>query len=145
MTNSSAPIDARLSNRADALAHLDVVVDRIAGQYNLQRDVLIDLRIALDEVVSNILKYGYADDAAHDIAIHCEIRDGELETTIEDDGCAFDPLRAPRPDLTAPLAARKVGGLGVHFLKELMNSVTYERVDGRNRLTLRQKLDGGAA
>ena len=144
MTNRTAPIDARLSNRTDAMANLGVVLDRIAGQYNLPRDVLIDLRIALDEVVSNILKYAYADDAPHDIAIHCEIRDGHLETTIEDDGRAFDPLRAPRPDLTVPLAARKVGGLGVLFVKELMNSVSYERVKGRNRLTLRQRLEGEA-
>ena len=139
-----APIDATLSNRAEPMARLEAVLDRVAEQYRLPRGVVTDLRIALDEVVSNILKYAYADDGGHDISIHCEIRDGQLETTVEDDGEAFDPLEAPRPDLDVPMASRKVGGLGIHFVKELMNEVTYERIGGRNRLTLRQDLPGGA-
>jgi len=139
-----APIDATLSNRAHPMERLEAVLDRVAEHYRLPRDVMTDLRIALDEVVSNILKYAYADNAGHDISIHCEIRDGRLETTVEDDGAAFDPLEAPSPNLDVPIASRKVGGLGIHFLKELMNDVTYERIGDRNRLTLRQDLPGGA-
>ncbi|MGE5615377.1 MAG: ATP-binding protein [Bacillota bacterium] len=141
---SPAPIDATLSSRAEPMARLEAVIDRAAEEYGLPYDLVTNLRIAMDEVVSNILKYAYSDDAGHDIAIRCEIRDGRLETTVEDDGCAFDPLEAPAPQLDVPLDQRKVGGLGIHMVKELMDGVSYERIGGRNRLTLKQDLPGGA-
>ena len=140
VTDPVKPIDGAFSSGEDAMSSLSTLLDRLANAYRLPPQVMTDLRIALDEVVSNIVKYGYADNAHHDITIHWEIRSGRLETRIEDDGIAFDPLRAPEPDLAAPLATRRAGGLGVHFVKKLMNSVTYERVDGRNRLTLKQDL-----
>lgn len=122
------------------MSRVGQVIDQAALEYGLSNDVQTDLRIALDEVVTNILKYAYADDGAHEFTIRCELRDGSLETTIEDDGVAFDPLRVPAPDLNAPIETRKVGGLGVHFVKNLMSAVRYERSQGRNRLTLSQRL-----
>ena len=135
------PIHAAFSNRDDdVMKRLSQLLDRVGRAFHLAPDVLTDLRIVLDEVVTNIVKYAYADDARHEFSIRCEIREGRLETTIEDDGIAFNPLVAPAPDLGAPIATRRVGGLGVHFMKTLMNSVSYERVDGHNRLTLTQHL-----
>jgi len=122
------------------MSHVEQVIDRAASEYGLSNAVQTDLRIALDEVVTNILKYAYADDGVHELTIRCELRDGSLETTIEDDGVAFDPLLVPAPDLRAPIETRKVGGLGVHFVKNLMSAVRYERTQGRNRLTLSQRL-----
>ena len=136
---------AAISNRGDAMACVEQVVDRVAREYRLSNDVQTDLRIALDEVVTNILKYAYADERAHEFTIRCELREGALETTIEDDGLAFDPLLAPAPDLSAPVATRHVGGLGVHFVKNLMSAVRYERIQGRNRLTLSQRIDAGGS
>jgi serine/threonine-protein kinase RsbW len=59
---------------------------------------------------------------------------------IEDDGAPFDPLTVPQPDLAAPLATRKIGGLGVHLARGLMNEVVYVRVANHNRLILRKSL-----
>jgi anti-sigma regulatory factor (Ser/Thr protein kinase) len=136
------PIDTTLANRREALARVSRVLDQLGSQYGLQREMLTDLRVALDEILSNIIDYAYADNAQHDITIHFEVRDGRLETVVEDDGIAFDPLSAPRPVLDSPLASRRVGGLGVHFVRNLMDEVKYERVGGRNRLTLHQNLGG---
>jgi serine/threonine-protein kinase RsbW len=133
-----APIAATLSSRDDAMSRVLQLVERVGTEYALPGEVLTNLRIALDEIVTNIAKYAYRDDAAHDITIHFEMRGSRLATTVEDDGVAFDPLRAQQPDLAAPLASREVGGLGVHFVRNLMSSVAYERVGGRNRLTLEQ-------
>ena len=135
------PIDATLTTRGDAMLRLSRLIDRVGKEYALPSEVVTNLRIALDEVVTNIVKYAYRDGASHDITVHCEIRDGRLETTVEDDGVAYDPLLAPRPDVAAPLATREVGGLGVHFVRNLMSDVAYERVGGRNRLTLKQEID----
>jgi serine/threonine-protein kinase RsbW len=133
-------VDATFSNRTDALAGVSRLLDSMDADARLPREVLTDLRIVLDEVVTNIIKYAYRDQASHDIRVRCEIHKGFLETTVEDDGIAFNPLHAPEPDVTSPLASRRVGGLGVHFVKNLVNSVSYERRDGRNFLRLRQKL-----
>ena len=138
MTNP--PIKATFSNPANALAGTARLLDKVGKEYRLAPEVLTDLRIAMDEVVTNILKYAWRDENSHDITIECQVRDGHLQTTIEDDGIAFDPLLAPKPDLKASMATREVGGLGIHFLKHLMRDVAYERIGGRNRLTLTQDL-----
>ena len=123
------------------MPRLSRLVDRIGVAYDVPLDTLTNLRIALDEIVTNIVKYAYTDGARHEIRVHCEVREGRLETTVEDDGPAFNPLILPPPDVTSPLESRPVGGLGVHFVKELMSSVDYERVNGRNRLKLGQVLE----
>ena len=97
--------------------------------------------VALDEVLSNIVKYGLAGgDAQRQIDLELSLEGGVLELTVEDDTVAFDPLSAPEPDLTLPLEERPVGGLGITILKGLMDSVEYGRHQGRNRLVLRKRV-----
>jgi serine/threonine-protein kinase RsbW len=62
---------------------------------------------------------------------------------VFDDGIAFDPLKVPPPDLTADLGSRPIGGLGVHFVKTLMDEVAYRRDGNRNVLTMRKRFAGG--
>jgi anti-sigma regulatory factor (Ser/Thr protein kinase) len=133
-------IDTTVLNRRDELARVASVLDRIGADHHVAPSVLADVRIALDEVMTNIIKYGYADDAEHSIRLRFRVVDDVLETVIEDDGIAYNPLTSPAPDVTAPLHARRVGGLGVHFVKNLMNEVEYKRIGGRNRLVLKKKL-----
>jgi anti-sigma regulatory factor (Ser/Thr protein kinase) len=66
----------------------------------------------------------------------------ELNVTIADTGAPFNPLNAPPPDLTSNLVDRPIGGLGIHLVRSLMNSVEYEREGGENRLRLRKDLTG---
>ena len=116
------------------------LVDRVGEEYQVPDETLTDLRIALDEVVTNIIKYAYRDDGPHEIRIRCALQGGTLQTTVEDDGIAFDPLLAPAPDLGTPVATRQVGGLGVHFLRSLMSDLSYRRQGNRNCLTLKQEI-----
>ena len=116
-------------------------VDRAGDAYRLPSAVLTDLRIALDEIVTNIASYAYPDRVGDEFSIRFELRNGRLHTVVEDAGVEFDPLRAPVPDVSLGLEDRPIGGLGVHFVKKLMSAVRYERVAGRNRLTLEQDLN----
>ena len=136
----AAPIQAAFANCGDAMDLVLEMVDKVAEAYGLPDEVLTNLRIALDEVVTNIMNYAYVDGGRHEFTIRCELRGEALETVIEDDGVAYDPLSTPVPDLTVSFDQRKVGGLGVHFVKNLMSAVTYERIGNRNRLTLKQEL-----
>ncbi len=101
-----------------------------------------DLEIVLDEILSNIVRHGLRDGREHEIRIALAVEADTVIVTVEDDGPAFNPLTFPPPDLDAPLDTRAVGGLGIHLVRRLMDTVRYERVEGRNRLVLRKRRPG---
>ena len=89
--------------------------------------------------MTNAINYGYDDDARHEIKITGREQNDALVVTLTDDGRAFNPFAdAPQPDLSADVAARKVGGLGVHLVRELIDEVAYQRRDAMNIVTLVQ-------
>ena len=96
--------------------------------------------VALEEVFINIATHGAPAGRPAQVAVSLQ-RDGEdLTLMIEDDGPAFDPLTLPAPNVHARLDERRIGGLGVHLVRQLMDTVSYERDGGRNRLRLRKRL-----
>jgi len=90
---------------------------------------------ALDEVVSNVVRHGHSDrPGTIDVAFG---GDGTIVLVgVADSGPPFDPLSMPPPDTSAPLDARKAGGLGIALVRALADDVRYERRDGRNRLSM---------
>jgi anti-sigma regulatory factor (Ser/Thr protein kinase) len=123
------------------LSELDRVSQRLkefAAHQHLDPQVLGDLDLALEEVLANIISYGYADDREHQITVSLEARTGEIRVHVEDDGRPFDPLEAPEPDTTRPLDERPVGGLGIHLVRQLMDGLEYRRQGDRNHLTMRK-------
>ena len=134
-------LQAAMKNDMQSIARArDLVVD-LARIHNMSADVVSHMSIALDEALSNIVKYGYVDDRVHEIRLSLDVSDGMLIAQIEDDGVPFDPLSAPQPKLDVPFEQRGPGGLGVHFIRTLMSDVSYARVAGQNRLTLKKRLD----
>lgn len=105
---------------------------------------VLNVNLSLDELITNVVSYGYEDSGEHEIRVTLTEQDGMLEVVLEDDGVAFNPLsEAPEPDLNASVEERRIGGLGVHFVKSLMDEVSYERRSGCNRLTLVQRSPRG--
>ena len=96
------------------------------------------MNVSLDEIVNNIISYGYGDAGHHEIVVRVALRHGNVEAIVEDDGRPFDPLAAPAPDLTSK--ERDPGGVGLHFVRNLMDEMTYTRSDGINRLRLVKRL-----
>jgi serine/threonine-protein kinase RsbW len=101
------------------------------------------VQVALDEVLSNTVRSGFTADRTGHIDVRFEVVDGVLDILVVDDGIAFDPLARAEPDTRAPLEARPVGGLGIHLVRQLMDSLEYERRDGENRLRLRKRIMKG--
>ena len=100
---------------------------------------VMNLDLSLDELITNTINYSYQDTGEHEIRITLTEADGSLVVVLEDDGVEFDPFTdAPDPDLDSDVEERPIGGLGVYFVKTLMDEVAYERFDGRNRITLIQ-------
>jgi sigma-B regulation protein RsbU (phosphoserine phosphatase) len=129
-------LERRLASRRADLPRVGELVDELAVAHRLPPAALVDLRIALDEVVANIVEHG----RAREIRLRLGVHDGLLEAIVEDDGTPFDPRTAPPPDLDRPLAERRVGGLGLHFVRNLIAEVDYSSRPGVNRLVLRQPL-----
>jgi serine/threonine-protein kinase RsbW len=133
-------IEVRILNRWDDMPVATSMLNRFGADNGLAPSVLHNLNVVLDEALNNIIAYGYDEGAHGDIMVRLEYRDDRIELVIEDRGRMFDPRQVPSPDLDAPLRARKVGGLGVHFMRSLMDDITYTRVGDKNRLMLTKKL-----
>lgn len=101
---------------------------------------IFQLQLAADEVASNIILHGYAHKTG---PIHLTIwkENDKIILMIEDRGEPFNPLTAGKPDLNSPLEERSPGGLGIHFLKKLTDTVHYEFKNGKNRLTVAKALN----
>ena len=139
-SNTPDLFEIAIINDPRELARVSALADRLASINQLSPDLLADLHIALDETLTNIMKYAYADEGIHEIRVRLSIDDGILEVKIEDDGVPFDPLAQPEPELSVSLRERRVGGLGIHFIRKLMSEVAYARVMGGNRLIMRRRL-----
>ena len=88
--------------------------------------------LVIEELVTNTIKYGYDDAAAHEIDLHIGFDEGRLVIEVRDDGHAFNPLEQAAPDTTLPAEQRDIGGLGIHLVRQMTDSVIYERCDGCN-------------
>jgi serine/threonine-protein kinase RsbW len=138
-------VERRIANRWEEMPGIVEMVEQFGAEHACPGPVINDVNVALDEVLSNIISYGYEDGVQSEILVRLDYRPGEVLVEIEDAGKPFDPLKAPVPDLALPLDERPVGGLGIHFIKSLMDEVAYAHVDGKNRLRLRKKLPGTAS
>jgi len=130
-------------NQLPEIARAAQLVEDFGTANGLPADVVFKLNLALDEVVTNIISYGYDDQNEHQIEITLTLDGGEVVVHVKDDGRAYNPLEAPRPDLEADIDARPIGGLGVHIVRTLMDGLEYRREGGRNVLIMRKRTSGG--
>jgi serine/threonine-protein kinase RsbW len=112
------------------------------SEFKLPPTESLAFELALEEVFMNVVMHGSRADRAPGVKVSMALVDGGVTLTVEDDGPAFDPLSLPAPDLTASLEARRVGGLGVFLVRQVMDSVRYERRDTTNRLQMTKKMGG---
>ena len=121
------------------LAELSRLLDEVEA-YCAARDVPHEttrgLTVALDELITNTVTYGYPDSKDREIQLHLEIADNTVRAEVIDDGTAFNPLEHPAPDVSLSADERPIGGLGIHLVRSLMDEVAYERRDGRNHVRL---------
>lgn len=139
------PIEETIPAAPSGLRRAHKMVGELQRTRNLSREVVFALNVVLDELISNIIKYAYSDEACHAIRLKLSANADFVEIQIEDDGKPFNPLKAPAPDLTSSLSGRPVGGLGVHFVRSLMDAMEYARLGPLNRLTLRKRLHASKA
>ncbi|WP_439814130.1 ATP-binding protein [Zavarzinia sp. CC-PAN008] len=136
-------MEARVEYRLREPAEIPALAPRIE-QYLEARDVPADavyqVNLVLDEWLTNVLNYGAG---RGDVHVLLSLADDQIEVQVTDSGVPFDPLDAPPADTDSSLDDRKIGGLGLHFMREMMDTVAYRRDGDHNVLTLRRSLRPG--
>ncbi len=130
-----------LVNDMDAIPQLNVFVDEIAEELEFDMSTTMKLNLALEEAVANIINYAYPKGTRGEVKIDALSNDVRLKFVITDEGVPFDPTTRKEIDTTLPIEERPIGGLGILLVRNLMDSINYERVNGKNVLTLRKKLN----
>ena len=138
----TTPLELVLLNRSSEIARFQDQLEALAAQLNLPPTPFHEVQLAVEELLSNIIKHGFDDRGEHQIRVRVIAAASEFRIEVEDDGRPFDPLKHPAPDLLQPLDARPVGGLGIHMMRKSMDRLEYRREDGKNILVMTKQIKG---
>lgn len=126
----------------DEINRMRAELEAFAERQALPEDALFRLTLVLDELLTNAMDYAFAGIARPEIRLRIEVENNRLMACLRDNGRPFDPFReAPDPDLDAPLEQRRIGGLGLHFVRSMMARADYRREGEWNVVELKMRLD----
>ncbi len=132
-------LNLTIANDLPELARVAETVEDFCASHDVPAKAVFQINLAVDELLTNTISYGYPNGGRHDITLDLSLHGAEIVIDLIDDALAFNPLDAPPPDLDSPLEDRRIGGLGVHLVKTIMDEVSYRREGDRNHLTLRKR------
>jgi serine/threonine-protein kinase RsbW len=141
---SSDSLAISLPNELSAVSRAAEKLKVFCRDQGIPEPIAHKFGLALDEALTNIVSHAFPDGGRHSIEVRIARRDDHLMAIVSDDGEAFDPLAHPAPDVRAPVEHRKVGGLGIHLLRTLMDTAEYRRIGGRNELTFGIRVSSAA-
>jgi anti-sigma regulatory factor (Ser/Thr protein kinase) len=127
-----------LKNDLSELETLCQHLNKFGHVSGLSEACITDINICLDELFTNIVSYGFTDDLEHMIRFTINVDNNVLTLTIEDEGIAFNPLEKKDPEIPADLIDVRIGGLGIHIVRKLMDDIRYKRERGKNKLTMKK-------
>ena len=130
-----------LPNDTQEVPRLAAFVDEVCEAVDFNATVTMQMNLAIEEAVVNVMNYAYPPGTRGDITIEAQANDVRLKFTIIDNGTPCDPTLTADVDTTLSAEERPIGGLGIHLVRQMMDSINYERVDGRNVLTLRKNIN----
>lgn len=129
-----------LANDIAEISRLAQFVDEVGEEFSLTPDVIFNLNLVLEEAVANVINYAYPKEEHESIYLSAKLQEGSIVFVLTDTGKEFDPTMAPEADITLSAEDRPIGGLGIFLIRQIMNEVKYERIEGKNVLTLGKKL-----
>ena len=129
-----------LHNDVSQISRLPAFMDKVARMANLEPSLKFRLNLALEEAVSNVIQYAYPKDTDGQVDIDASLDGKDLSFTVSDRGKPFDPTSLAEVDINVDIKERKVGGLGIHIVRKIMDTVRYEREGDRNILTMTKNI-----
>ena len=138
--NSTLSETLVLKNDIHEIQRFSTFIKDVTARLNIVQPLAGQLRLAVEEAVVNVMEYAYPIGTEGEVSIHAESDGQVLRVTITDTGVAFDPTTKEEADTSLPAEDRQIGGLGILLVRELMDSINYERINAKNVLTLTKKL-----
>ena len=129
-----------LPNDIEKVPVLAEFVDEVCEIVGFDMSTTMGINLALEEAVVNVMSYAYQPGTTGNVNIEAMANEHRLKFIISDWGTPFDPTAEKEVDTTLSAEERPIGGLGIHLVRQIMDSINYERIDGMNVLTLRKKL-----
>lgn len=133
-------VNLTFKNDLEDLKRLHRAVHQFAKSVVLPDKAVFEVDLALDELFTNIVNCAFRDAETHQIAVDFIFENNELMIRIKDDGVPFNPDTVKKPDTVCPLEQRKIGGLGLHLVKKLMDEMQYRREEKHNIIILKKKI-----
>ena len=130
-----------IKNEISEISNLAIFIEELGEELNLTPDLVFNLNLVLEEAVSNVILYAYPKEESQEISLLAKMSGSNLVFLLTDSGKEFDPTQAPDADITLSAEERQIGGLGIFLIRQIMNTVEYQRIDGKNVLTLGKQLN----
>jgi len=124
------------ANDMQELTHVLQVVNVFLEPRALPSKLVYAVNLILEEILMNIIKYGYDDGESHEIEVQIEVEQEEVALTVIDDGREFNPLTVPPPDHSKSAMDRLEEGLGLQFVRHMRNAIEYRREEDKNILKI---------
>ena len=129
-----------VENRIEELSALAEKIDDLAEKWELSQALAMNINLVIEEALSNIIFYAFADTDKHKIEISISLENSSLSIKITDDGIPFNPLLQQQPDINLPAEDRPVGGLGIFLISQIMDEMHYARQKNQNILILNKSI-----
>ncbi|MBR5706483.1 MAG: SpoIIE family protein phosphatase [Bacteroidaceae bacterium] len=130
-----------LTNDLKRVPRLNTFIDEVCEANGFDMATTMQINLAIEEAVVNVMNYAYPEGTKGDITIEAKANKTEMSIIISDTGKPFDPTAKAEVDITLSAEDRSIGGLGIHLIRQIMDNINYERIDGHNVLTLMKKLN----
>ena len=132
--------DIRIKNQINELKRVNQFIEEIGEELGLDMELQMNLNLVMEEVVSNVIFYAYPENKVAEIELTAESDGKELTFIISDQGEEFDPTAKDDADPNVNPMEREIGGMGIYIVKNIMNQVTYQRLKGKNLLTMKKEI-----
>ena len=130
----------RITNQRDQVDTVRKFFDDYSKENKLTEKTVHDIQMALDELLTNIVNYGYEDSDEHKIDVRFGINDDAVRVEIIDDSKPYNILEQENPDISLSVEDKPIGGLGIFLIKKLMSNVDYYTKEGKNHLVMTKEL-----
>ena len=133
--------EIRIKNQVGELEHVNQIIEEIGEELGLDMELQMNLNLVMEEMVSNVIFYAYPEGQVEEIELVAESDGKELTFVLTDQGKEFDPTLKDDADPNVNPMERDIGGMGIYIVKNIMNQVTYQRLEGKNLLTMKKSIN----
>ena len=130
-----------IKNDISEISKLATFIGELSEELDFTPELNFNLNLVLEEAISNVILYAYGKEEQKEISLVAYSSDNNLVFVLTDSGMEFDPTKVPDADVTLSAEEREIGGLGIYLIRQIMNTVEYQRIDGKNVLTMRKELN----